>query len=58
MIDHSDFVITYIEHDFGGAAKFANRARKKNKNVIKTTPHKLRRTPCLNLFPSCCTKIP
>ena len=24
---------------------------------IKATPHKSRRTPCLNLFPSCCTKI-
>jgi len=34
MINQSDYVITYIEHDFGGAAKFANRARQKNKNVI------------------------
>ena len=34
MIDHSDYVITYIEHNFGGAAKFANRAHQRNKNVI------------------------
>ena len=25
--------------------------------LFKATPHKSWRTPCLNLFPSCCTKI-
>lgn len=34
MIEHSDYVITYVEHDFGGAAQFAKKARQKNKTVL------------------------
>ena len=34
MIENSDFAITYIERNFGGAAKFANIAIKKCKKTI------------------------
>ena len=35
MIDHSDIVITYVTHSFGGAAKFKEMAQKKKKTIIK-----------------------
>ena len=35
MIDHSDFVISYVTHSFGGAAKFTEAAKRKNKTVIE-----------------------
>lgn len=34
MIEHSDYVISYITHDFGGAAKAIDFCRKKNKRII------------------------
>ncbi|MGN0468647.1 MAG: hypothetical protein ACI4GY_07995 [Acutalibacteraceae bacterium] len=34
MIDNSDYVITYVEHSVGGAAKFKKIAEKKGKIVI------------------------
>lgn len=34
MVKQSDFVITYVEHSFGGAAKFKAFAQKQNKTVI------------------------
>lgn len=34
MLKRSDFVVTYITHSWGGAAKFAQKARKDGKTVI------------------------
>ena len=34
MIDKSDYVVTYIEHNFGNASKFKERAERKGKIVI------------------------
>lgn len=34
MLMHSDYVVTYITHDWGGAARFAVRAVRKGKRVI------------------------
>ena len=34
MLDRADFVVTYITHSWGGAAKFAQAAEKKEKTVI------------------------
>lgn len=34
MINKSDYVITYITHSYGGASKFAEIARKRNKRVV------------------------
>lgn len=34
MIEHSEYVIYYITHNFGGASKFVEKARKKNKIMI------------------------
>ena len=35
MIDHSDFVITYVRYSVGGAAKFKALSKKKEKTVIE-----------------------
>ena len=35
MIDHSDFVITYVTRNFGGAAKCKQAALRKQKSVIE-----------------------
>ena len=35
MIDHSDYVITYVTHTFGGAYQAVERARKKGKITIQ-----------------------
>ena len=35
MINNSQYVITYITHSWGGAAKFKELAEKKNKNVVE-----------------------
>ena len=35
MLDRADYVVTYITHSWGGAAKYANLARKKGKTVIR-----------------------
>lgn len=34
MIEHSEYVIYYITHNFDGASKFVEKARKKNKIMI------------------------
>lgn len=34
MLQQSDYVVTYITHSWGGAAKFADKARKQAKRVI------------------------
>ena len=34
MLKQADFVVTYITHDWGGAAKFAKMAEKQGKKVI------------------------
>ena len=33
MLDHADYVVTYVTHAWGGAAQFATRARKQGKRV-------------------------
>ncbi len=35
MIQQSDIVVTYITHNFGGAAQFKEMAEKQNKNVVE-----------------------
>lgn len=34
MIDHCEYVITYIDHSFGNAEKFSEISIKKEKTVI------------------------
>lgn len=34
LIQHSDIVITYITHPFGGTSQFAELAKRKNKEII------------------------
>ncbi|MBR2900867.1 MAG: hypothetical protein IKC39_01340 [Clostridia bacterium] len=34
MLDRSEYVITYVVADFGGAAKYAKRAKRQKKTVI------------------------
>ena len=34
MIEHSDYVIAYITHNYGGAARFVDEAKRKGKTVI------------------------
>lgn len=34
MLQHSDYVVTYVTHSVGGAAKFAAEAEKQKKTVI------------------------
>ena len=34
MLQHSDYVVTYITHSWGGAAQFAKKAEKQRKTVI------------------------
>ncbi len=34
MLKHSDYVVTYVSHSYGNAAKFAELAKKKNKYII------------------------
>ena len=34
MIDQSDYVVTYVTHGWGGAAKYAEMAKRKGKQVI------------------------
>ena len=33
MLDHADYVVTYITHSWGGAAQFAQKAQRKGKAV-------------------------
>ena len=35
MIENADFVITYVTHSWGGAAKFKQTAEKKQKRIIE-----------------------
>lgn len=37
MLKHADFVVTYITHDWGGAAKFAKMAEKQGKKIDNIT---------------------
>ena len=37
MLEQSDFVVTYITHSWGGAAQYAEKAKKKGKMVINLT---------------------
>jgi len=34
MLDRSNYVVTHVRHDFGGAAKFMELAKRKGKTVI------------------------
>lgn len=34
MLEHSDYVVAYVTHTWGGAAKFVEKAKKKGKLVI------------------------
>ena len=34
MVQQSDYVVTYITHSWGGAAQFADMAKKRGKTVI------------------------
>lgn len=34
MVNESDTIVCYIEHDWGGASQFVNRAKKKGKVII------------------------
>ena len=34
MIEHSDYVFAYVTHNFGGAARFVDEAKRKGKTVI------------------------
>lgn len=34
MIDHSDYVVSYVSHTFGGAFKFMSMAQNRKKQVI------------------------
>lgn len=40
MVNQAEYVITYVEHSFGGAAQFAEYARKKHKAVINLVESK------------------
>ena len=35
MLKHSDYVVTYITHSWGGAAQFAQKAEKQHKVIIR-----------------------
>ena len=35
MIEHSDYVIAYITHNYGGAARFVNEAKRRGKTIIR-----------------------
>ena len=35
MLENADFVITYVTHSWGGAAKFMQMAEKKQKRIIE-----------------------
>ena len=39
MIKQSDYVVTYITHSWGGAAQFAEMAKKQGKTIIPLTLH-------------------
>lgn len=38
MLKQADFVVTYVTHSFGGAAKFAQMATRQKKIVIPLVP--------------------
>ena len=35
IVDHSDIIVTYVDHNWGGAATTLNYAKKKNKQIIR-----------------------
>lgn len=41
MIEQSDYVVTYVKHTVGGAARFKGLAEKKNKTVINIATQNL-----------------
>ncbi len=43
MIEQSDYVVTYVNHNFGGAARFKELAERKNKTVINIATQNLPR---------------
>ena len=40
MLEHADYVVTYITHSWGGATQFAEKAKRKGKIVCNTTVRK------------------
>ena len=34
MIEHADYVVSYIDHNYGGAARFVNESKRKRKTII------------------------
>ena len=34
MLKHSNYVVAFMQHSWGGAAKYVNKARKMNKNIF------------------------
>lgn len=40
MIDHSDIVVTYVTHNFGGASQFKEMAERKGKRIIELSAEK------------------
>lgn len=41
MIEQSDYVVTYVNHNFGGAARFKELAERKHKTVINIATQNL-----------------
>ena len=41
MLEQSDFVVTYITHSWGGAAQYANKAKRQGKTVINLAIDKI-----------------
>ena len=39
MIQQSDVVVTYVTHNFGGAAQFKEMAERQNKNVVEVSSY-------------------
>ena len=45
MIEQSDYVVTYVNHSWGGAAQFKELAEKKGKTVIELNDNNTRIFP-------------
>ena len=41
MLQHSDYVISYITHPWGGAAQYVSKARKQGKHIISVSENSL-----------------
>ncbi len=44
MLQQADYVITYVTHPWGGAARFAEEARRKGRRVINFAEYKISRS--------------